>query len=335
MDKYCSIENQGAKVNDYYNEIIQAAGNVDDTWIILEKIHGSNLGINRNGIQSRNKILTREDKFFSLNKIWDTLIDKFQKLTEEEQQSYTIFGELFGGNFDHPDVPRVGVAQVQKGVSYGPDIYFFAFDVKNNGQYLPYPEAIKIFERCGFEYCRILQEGTFAECIAFDVENFASTIPAALGLPAPLRNQWAEGVIIKPKNAEYRTPKGSRIILKKKRSNFEEVVMGKRPAGAPKPVDKNWDTLHNYVTAARLDNILSKDPVEINKSLLPKLSAAMCDDIIESYKREIESANSVDDPLYILLTGNPKDKKLQDLLKKVRGASSKIVLQYIQNNTCE
>lgn len=336
--KYSSIENVGEVIKKVYEEIVGA----DAQWIVLEKIHGSNVGIGKYGIQSRNKMLTREDKFFSIQRIWDELLGKFGKLSPEEQESCVIYGELCGGNYEHPDVPKQkGVEKVQGGMNYGPGLYFFAFDVKRDGRYLPYAEAVEIFKRCGFDYCGILKEGTLAECTAFDVETFESTIPAYLGLPPPTQNRCAEGVVIKPRDGDYRTKMGSRVILKKKMEKFDEVVMKRRKPGS-KPVkeeDPYWTTLQAYVTRARLESILSKDGFpEITKQKMGYWSAAMCKDIEESYCREQNAVGNTENGLCKLITesskfakGDNNEKRLEALRKQVRGASSKVILQYMRD----
>jgi hypothetical protein len=116
----------------------------------------------------------------------------------------TIFGELFGGVYPHPEVKdegtfctwkvnnSIGHQPVQKGVYYCPTVEFYAFDInvtpKNKGPtdqliWANYNDAVKIFKSCDFFYAIPVAEGSIEDCLAFDI-NTNSTIPKLLGMPS-------------------------------------------------------------------------------------------------------------------------------------------------------
>ena len=112
----------------------------------------------------------------------------------------------------------------QKGVWYHPDIRFYAFDVyiktENCEGFLNYSVAVDFFEKIGLFHAKILQIGTFDECIKHS-DEFQTTIPEDLGLP-PIENNICEGIVIKPIKSIY-TEDEDRIILKSKNARFKEV----------------------------------------------------------------------------------------------------------------
>ena len=111
------------------------------------------------------------------------MLSLFRRLcqTHEGVKSISIFGELFGGAYPHPDVQRVGrLTVIQKGVFYTPKHEFYGFDIyvftENGGSYLSVDETNALFKSEGFFYAKSLFSGTLDECLKHS-NQFQSKIP--------------------------------------------------------------------------------------------------------------------------------------------------------------
>ena len=139
--KYTSIENS------YRTEILERIKAQDfwtQTYVVQEKAHGANLSFWSTDGESfypakRTDNLQADERFFNHQLLLEKHLDKFRFIWQsvcdkiEDVSQVTIFGELVGGGYPHPDVPRVNDAiKVQKGVFYAPGNEFFAFDIQVN-----------------------------------------------------------------------------------------------------------------------------------------------------------------------------------------------------------
>lgn len=109
-------------------------------WVVTEKIHGANFGIMTDGLEvkfaKRKKFLDSTEDFFGYQLLQDKLISQarkiFQFLQLEKNNLHKIFiyGELFGGEYPHPEVtPVSGIQAIQTGVYYSPKIEYCGFDI--------------------------------------------------------------------------------------------------------------------------------------------------------------------------------------------------------------
>ena len=111
-------------------------------WVITEKIHGSNTGfcINLNTKEtyfiSRNQFIENtkvvDIVFGRINPNIDNIISAAKKYVSDinSYKILIIYGELFGGSYNHPDVPKDNNAtKIQKGIFYAPFNDFRAFDI--------------------------------------------------------------------------------------------------------------------------------------------------------------------------------------------------------------
>ena len=165
---------------------------------------------------------------------------KLLKTKYDHMEYLVVYGELFGGLYSHQNEKYAAnseTSHVQKGVHYSPNLHFYAFDIRINSKtsdqkqenegiksgMLKFDEALNVFKQCGFLYAVPLMNGTFKECLAFDVDAFKSTIPSRLGLPEPtdktsgtyLEN-IAEGIVLRKMNGTTR--------IKIKSSKFYEIT---------------------------------------------------------------------------------------------------------------
>ncbi len=109
-------------------------------WVVTEKVHGANFGITTNGVEvqfaKRKELLQPGEDFFGYLSQKSVLEEKAKDIFTKLKKSLlnlhriTIYGELFGGEYPHPDVRAVSDVQaVQTGVYYSPKVEYYAFDI--------------------------------------------------------------------------------------------------------------------------------------------------------------------------------------------------------------
>ncbi|WP_315791410.1 RNA ligase family protein [Fischerella sp. JS2] len=211
-------------------------------WVVTEKIHGANFGITTNGLEvrfaRRKEFLQLGEDFFNYLSLRTKLAQQAKEIfwllqpTTQLQRIY-IYGELFGGEYPHPEVkavPGVSVQAVQTGVYYSPKIEYYAFDIailENQTSlektYLNYDHALDLFHQVGMMSAESLFIGKYEDAMAYSIE-FESKIPETLGLPKLTFANKAEGIVIKPLKTIYLlTSKGNiRPVIKKKIPVFSE-----------------------------------------------------------------------------------------------------------------
>lgn len=225
--KYNSIEN--SYQDDFISFIIeQAYENLD--YIVQEKVHGANISFITDGEKiisaKRAELILENEQFYNSKQIQEKyknkIIDLYKEIANNSDvQTITVFGELFGGGYPHPDVPKDETAKlVQRGIYYCPTNDFFAFDILlDNEKYLDNLTASKLFEKFGFIYAKPLYKGNLKDCLKYSNE-FKTTIPKEYGLPE-LDGNICEGIVIRPIESSY-LKNGSRIIIKNKNERWAE-----------------------------------------------------------------------------------------------------------------
>ena len=108
--KYNSIEN--SYQDDFISSIIeQGFGDLD--YVVQEKVHGANLSFITDGQNilsaKRTELILDSEQFFNSKLVQEKYSDKIFNLFKEvcksfETKTVTIFGELFGGGYPHPDI---------------------------------------------------------------------------------------------------------------------------------------------------------------------------------------------------------------------------------------
>ncbi|MDY6900302.1 MAG: RNA ligase family protein [Cyanobacteriota bacterium] len=292
-------------------------------WVVTEKIHGANFGIVTDGktvkFAKRKEFLDSEEDFFGYQLLQETLvlqakeIFKILQLQNINLDKVFIYGELFGGEYPHPEVNSVsGVQSIQTGVYYSPNIEYCAFDIAavengNDGErnYLDYSIALNLFEKVGMMAAQPLFIGKYQQAAAYNIE-FESTIPAILNLPQLQKTNKAEGIIIKPNKSIYIETRKGRIrpIIKKKIPAFAE---DKRYHQAQKwsyqstftpsqnqelsLEDELCQEMLDLVTITRLDNVISKFGRVTNqdRDKIKQLIDLLEKDVIESFNEEYET----------------------------------------------
>jgi len=262
----------------------------NQTWIVTEKIHGTNLGVyylpsegfkiaSRNGFTGTG--------FFGSHEVIIRIKEQVKKLWGnicEPEIPLVLHGELYGGFFDGVSKNR----RVQKGVQYRSDHGFAIFDVRIGDELQTWSEMIPRLEEVGLEYQRILFTGTLKQCLEFP-EEFDSLKPKELGLGTDEQN-LAEGIVLKTDKPMF--AKDRRAILKKKNKTFSERACKKEATiksqnEIPGSVLREFQTVAEFVTLNRLRNVVSHVGFDSMKDF-GKVLKEFVEDVISDYLDEEE-----------------------------------------------
>lgn len=308
FNKYSSIENTYQTL--YLNKVRQIVPK-DAIWDVTEKVHGANCCIITNGndtkFAKRSGIVKDGENFFNYEKILEEfrpkIINAFNYIKKKYETNETIinlvqfYGELFGGAYPHPDVPRNSqFNSVQKGLYYAPYQSFYGFDIaivykspdKEGRFWLNPDEMADVFEKNNIFYSKSLFRGTLDECLEFN-NAFQSNIPTWLGLP-PIKDNICEGVVFKPM-VPYFFNNGDRILLKNKNERFSEKKkekVHKVIPDLPEDVKEAISTVSEYINDNRLNNVISHEgefdmPKDFGR-LIKLFTVDILNDFIKEYK---------------------------------------------------
>jgi Rnl2 family RNA ligase len=300
--KYGSIEHTS---DNNFLEQIRLEDLDKQEFVVQEKVHGSNTCFITDGDEisfgKRNGFIDPDEYFYDheelIERYKSKVIALFSVLKEKfpNIKMLTIFGEMFGGNYPHPDVENDRrITNIQKGVFYSPIHEFYAFDIyitgEERGRYLPVDETNALFEQCGFFYAKTLFRGSLEQCMQYPNDS-TSIISNWLGYP-PIEDNTCEGVVIRPAVPIYLSD-GTRVLLKNKNARFSEKISKKKRDPMLFIAPSYSETLTNllpiaedYVTENRLNNVISKiGQVSIPKEI-SKLIALFSQDILEDFLKE-------------------------------------------------
>jgi Rnl2 family RNA ligase len=279
-------------------------------WVVTEKVHGANFSFIFTGDElryaKRKAYLRWADDFFGFQLAAERLDGAVMRLFERIRRDHpfhtaVVYGELFGGNYPHRDVPAdPRVQAIQTGIFYSPTVEYYAFDIailpteaEESRYYLDYAQAVAYFEACGIPYARPLFIGKLNEALFFDT-RFNSKIPAWLGLP-DIGTNLVEGIVVKPyRNIVVNSSKGLlRPIFKIKNKEFSEEQFHEA---------QNWSYFHTgtsaterllflvpelrrYITVQRLQNTISKigHLTKADAGRFQEIRAAFIADVFESF----------------------------------------------------
>jgi Rnl2 family RNA ligase len=217
-------------------------------WVALEKLHGAQMVLaaagERRRLGKRKAWLAHDEPFFG----WQLLRAPLTAAVDAAQRelgahTVVLYGELHGGAYPHPEVAAVpGLAPVQTGIWYAPDLRFAVFDAlvatgeDDDGELLAHREVVALADALGLDAPPLLHAGPRAAVVAVPV-RYATRVPARLGLPE-LAGNLAEGVVVKP---DARARPAARVIYKRKIPEFDE----RRFAGS-----EAWDPAQRLDLAA-------------------------------------------------------------------------------------
>lgn len=300
--KYSSVENS---FEDEYLEKVRWQMPDDLKYVVQEKVHGANASFLCDGNEikfaKRTALVMADEQFYGYAELVDLYRGKILALTKDVMKQcpgvmqVSIFGELFGGFYPHPDVPVIrDMVPVQKGIWYCPGHEFYGFDIyviyEGDGTFLSVEETNSLFEKYGFFYAKTLFTGTLDDCLAHP-NAFVSHIPEWLGLP-PIENNICEGIVIRPVVPMF-LRNGSRVMIKSKNERFAEKKTQRGPGPELDPaanysneMKELMAVLATFITEPRLDNVVS----HIGEVQLPrdfgKLTGLFAKDIFEDFMKE-------------------------------------------------
>jgi len=308
FQKYPSI------VNTYMEksiEIIKEMGKFNDEWVATVKVHGGNFSMQTDGDQvlaaSKNGFLSQS--FYGHGPVFDKYKDsvievynKLQSLQNTKIVNLSIFGELFGGYYQHPDVPRNPKAtKTQKGISYTPDNDFYMFAICVDGKWLDFDVVMGLTMYIGCHFAYEMCRGGLQDCLDFSNE-FQDPIHLRYGLPT-IDDNVAEGLVIQPVKP-FRFPNRKMCILKSKNIKWEEKAREPKrlrvQKETPQVVIDVVDEMSKYVTENRLMNVLSHHGLLYKDDfgkILGMMSKDVYNDFYDENKESFDRLEKVDQRL--------------------------------------
>ena len=297
-------------------------------YVCENKIDGSNfqcsLDENDNFIVGkRSQLLGRDDTFQNYRKAMqnEDVENKLRLIKANIAQSFpvpekfvfTVYGELCGGMYRHPDVEKVKNAQrIQGRIDYHPDNMWIPFDMairapgdENKILYLlDQDDVVRYCKLVGLPYPIILFRGTLDACLNFPVEFIDKTGNILWNLPV-IDENISEGVVIKPNHACWMR-NGQRVILKNKNERFKE-----RTCKGPKEKKENiplteletkyFNLAEEFITESRMMSVVSKIG-ELNEKLFGLFLGSFLKDLWNDFDKEyadevheLEENTSVDE----------------------------------------
>ncbi|MFE7107950.1 RNA ligase family protein [Streptomyces sp. NPDC057575] len=285
-------------------------------WIAAEKVHGAHFAVVCDGAgvrpAKRREPLDDEalDGFFGVSRIWPALsvaASRFASVTRGtwgEAAVVSVYGELAGGRYPHPDVPAVAdVEPVQTGVWYAPALHWLPFDASvetDGGRWWLSDRVLReTAADAGLVCVPVVGRGALNGLQELPCA-FPTRVPALLGLPV-LADNLAEGYVLKPAGEWPEAGPGGagvRPVVKVKQEAFaeDERFDGARPylvppqgaAGVPAWLLVQASAL---LTPARAAAAVSK--------LGPRTSAdAVAEEITRDVSEELsEALGGVEEPL--------------------------------------
>jgi Rnl2 family RNA ligase len=248
--KYPSIENH-YREKEIHSWLSYHPGLEMETYILQEKIHGSNIQLifepnQPFKIATRNRILKTGEDFYGILGILNQLdylyiIGHIQGLCSVHTGSVNLYGEIYGKG-------------IQKGVYYGEGRYLKFFDLAINDVFITQEDFELIMYPYNDYIVPIIAEWHgLRNALDFDITNIDSVL-----IETDKRNV-IEGVVIKTLNKVYQSPEGSLFYLKKKNEEFKENSKApKEPFEFSQTVIAQNLLFKSYVNDNRLQGIFSK-----------------------------------------------------------------------------
>lgn len=235
--KYSSIENhyQQKFINSFINQF--GSESLKQKFIISEKLDGANIQLvfspnQEMKVGKRTSYLEPTESFFD---IWNTLkkyqkqIDVLQNFANENNEIIVVYGEIYG----------IGI---NGRINYGDKKFISFFDIIRNEDFISQSELYQLFAK--LDLLPMLP--------SFQI---TCSLAQAMEIEVP---EGKEGFVIQPFDKVIRLGSGSRFILKKKSSGFDDKV-------SPKVKDKrdaggNAFNLkfREYINENRLKDLFSK-----------------------------------------------------------------------------
>jgi Rnl2 family RNA ligase len=305
MIKYPSLINHYRK-----KELDKFDINEDETFVISEKIHGSNVSIRFNSDgsvdwYSRNNKITGAN-FYNAETIFEYFKNEHTKILSyaiKHNIDVILFGELYGGN-------------VQSGVYYGNEKNLAFFDlavVENDVVEFRSPEVtFSFFNFFDVPVVPILKTGSITECMDYDIEFNSKLTPKGYD-----KENLCEGVVIRPYFRNITSNQGKHFIIKKKNEKFKEKQKKSKPKVELSDDVKYWvDVFSQYIHPERLQSVYSKYGKIESYDDIGKYIKLVLEDAKETFLAEEETFNESDFEKKDLKVIYKQGSVIRDLLMK-------------------
>lgn len=266
----------------------------------LEKIHGTSAHISidlndrsPNGVKLFSGGISHQ---IFIDLIRDIVINNAQQNFDELPESFTVYGELYGGSCQ------------KMSNTYGKEIKFIAFDVKVGDCWLDVPNAEDICKKLGVEFVSYVKIPADIETI--NAERDKPSIQAERNGMG--NDKKREGVVLRPL-IELTKNNGKRLICKHKADGYEETKTKREVSPEQLKVLSNAKEIaEEWVTEMRLIHVLDKLDGEKDMTIMPALIPAMIEDIKREGEGEIEWSKEVSTAIV-----REASKKMKAMLNKV------------------
>jgi Rnl2 family RNA ligase len=245
---------------------------------VQEKIHGANIQLIFSPneplvVCSRNRVLAEDEDFYGVKALLSQELDGFvdqMQFVADNSETISFYGEIFGPG-------------IQRGIDYGSEKRVVFFDVALSGESLA-----PVFSRLIFKN---IDPGLYIPQLAVvnglqNALDFNTKLISAFGPDNP--ENVIEGVVIKPLNAVYQSPQGSRFYIKKKNEAFKEKAKVKKVAQVPSELEALHLEFLSYITPMRLQAVFSKHGEINSPSEIGKYIKLMLADAKEDFEQENE-----------------------------------------------
>lgn len=283
--KYPSIENSYRR--EFVDKIVLEEFD-KGAWIIQEKAHGANFSFWYDGEDVRlakRTCFIGDDDFYGIQNVMGIRYSHIKELYWQTAKDFiAVYGELIGGTYPHPEVPKTEAKKIQKGIYYCPDTRFYIYDIKVDDVFLSAHTIEGLCEELGLLYAKTIFEGTFKECLEYP-NDFQSKISEWIGLP-PIEDNICEGIVIRPAEPKF-FYNHSRVILKSKNEKWAEKQKVKKKV--IKKLSKMGETICaemvSFITENRYSNVVSKIG-EVKMSDFGKILGEFGKDVHEEFMKD-------------------------------------------------
>lgn len=274
-------------------------------WVALEKVHGAQMVIAVDGegvhFGKRKAWLRHDEPFFGWQLLRAPLtIAAHAARARLVVDTVVLYGELYGGAYPHPDVPAVpGLAPVQTGIWYAPDLRYAVFDVlvasgaQDEGEFLAHREVVALAREIGLDSPPVLHSGPRSACLMVPVRQ-PTRVPLVRGLPE-LAGNLAEGVVLKP---DARARPSTRIVYKQKIAEFDEQRFAEAEAwDADQRLDLPALLAHarRMVNPPRIASAASKWGTDDRGALLDEISLDVMIDLGAAFPAAVAALSPADE----------------------------------------
>ena len=297
---------------------------LDVECVAAVKIDGCNFqaGVDEQGrffTGTRNAELKPDDEFYR----WQHVMEKLG--VEEKLRSLkvpcTLYGELCGGLYRHPDVKRVdGAVRIQGRVDYSPDNEWIPFDLTLNGSVASQDKLAEVCRDLGLPCQEVKFRGTLHECLELSPVFLDETGHRLWGLPL-IDGNVAEGLVIKPVECIFK-PNGERVVFKNKNPKFKERIRKTKSelkslnGGLTAYEEKYAAQLEELCTASRAASVLSK----LVKPSFSDAMAAFMADALDSFYEELSDEDRAE-----MNSVDPKELDMKKVRKHVGKPAADVV----------